>query len=664
MIQPFAGKLFALAVSLLLLGVYWPGLEGPFLADDYPNFVHNPYVAIDELSVAQILGALSSNQSGPLGRPLPALSFTLNYWFAGQSFDNLHFKMFNLVVHVINAGLAFLLVRSVIGAWGNHSARSVFWTAAAVSALWALHPIQLTNVLYVVQRINSMAGLFMLAGLVMFCSGRRRLMNGEPLAWPMIMGGVGGGAVLGALCKENAVLLPALAAVLECTVFRLRASTALDSRRLAVMTVVVGVAPYVVGAVYVLGWTEVWANRYAYRDFDMVERVLTQGRVGWWYVAQIFAPDVQQLTFFHDDVQPSRGWLSPVGTLFSWFGWALAVVVAVVTWRATPWIALGVAWFLVGHAMEGTVVPLELVYEHRNYIPSLGLLIATGALARMAFERAGLGNALRAGIAVAALAGVSATTFVQASVWADGATLVRVLAERNPRSARLQVQLAAVLEVTTGDLRAVYAAHARADELDPNRVFAKLHMLRLLAFISYANELRGADGGSPISDYQGRVVQAVDSASIAQATATFSADIVRLLHDRPLGVGPVASVREMVECIETGRQECVRLAPHVEKFADAVLNSEHATIGQRQAFMWLRARLRLALGKPESVMAIMDEAVALNPGYLQLRFQRAALAVSLGEKELARRYIARLGDDIVTARGRLKLEKLERMLAQ
>jgi hypothetical protein len=48
-----------------------------------------------------------------------------------------------------------------------------------------------------------------------------------------------------------------------------------------------------------------------------------------------------------------------------------------ILWRKRfPIVAFAVLWFLVGHSLESTVFPLEIIHEHRNYLPALGPLLA------------------------------------------------------------------------------------------------------------------------------------------------------------------------------------------------------------------------------------------------------------------------------------------------
>ncbi len=161
--------------------IYFPGLSGPFVFDDWVNIVNNDGTAIPRLGLTELSGAASSGISGPFGRPLASITFALNYYFAGGFNNTFEFKLTNLVIHIFNTVLVYWLLHLLlktsasVKAWTTFDAGQRLWIAGMATALWALHPIQLTSVLYVVQRMNSLAAFFMLAGLIAYLHGRQQL---------------------------------------------------------------------------------------------------------------------------------------------------------------------------------------------------------------------------------------------------------------------------------------------------------------------------------------------------------------------------------------------------------------------------------------------------------------------------------------------------------
>jgi hypothetical protein len=310
------------------------------------------------------------------------------------------------------------------------TARRIGIVAALVAGAWMLLPINLTGVLYVVQRMESMANAFVLLGLIGYVASRRYMLapgtavgsGAEPApaadSEPALRaeydpstrkslhspagshrsrnGFIGCVASIvlpagfGVLAKETAVMLPLYAVLIEWALFRFRrpagvapredatnGSTmpARADRRLIGLFAVVLVLPIIVGLAWLLP-SLLRASAWATRDFTMGTRLLSEARIVVDYIAWTLLPTPPALSFYHDDFQVSTGLLSPWTTLGSML--LLAALVAFALWirRRQPLVALGIALFLGCQLLTGTILPLELIYEHRNYFASYGLLLA------------------------------------------------------------------------------------------------------------------------------------------------------------------------------------------------------------------------------------------------------------------------------------------------
>ena len=130
-------------------------------------------------------------------------------------------------------------------------------------------------------------------------------------------------------------------------------------------------------------WAQLTAHRSTTQWFTVTEHLLTEGRVIVHYLTLLIFPHPSRLTF--DYAFPvSHGWLDPPSTLAAWLailgviGWALSRI------RRAPLMAFGVLWFFLNLAIESSLIPLDLVFEHRLYLPSMGLaLVAALAGARL-----------------------------------------------------------------------------------------------------------------------------------------------------------------------------------------------------------------------------------------------------------------------------------------
>ena len=435
-----------LALWLLVALVYWPGLGGGYVFDDFSNIVNNtPLHVTSDATWGQWLAAMFSSPSSEWQRPLAMLSFAVNHALTGL--DPYWMKLTNLGIHLLNTVLVFGLVRRILLAAESHAAVGHAcaenaarrdWIALWVAAAWALNPINLMAVLLVVQRMESLCHTFVFAGLWLYLIGRTQLMAGER-GWMTLLAGLLGGVALGVLAKESAALLPLYALALECAVLGFASHRQARDRRLLALFALVLVLPAVLG----LGWLlprVLDVGAYSGRAFSLDERLLTESRVLVDYLHWTLLPNLGQLSLYHDDYPISHGLLSPPTTLLSLL--LLAALLGAMAWlrKRRPLMALGVAWFLAAQLLTATVVPLELMFEHRNYFASLGLLLALGdGLLRAPAQRW-----QRAGIATAILllALYASLTALRANEWHDPMRFSLTEASKHPQSPRATYDVA------------------------------------------------------------------------------------------------------------------------------------------------------------------------------------------------------------------------------
>lgn len=480
--RPPAGP--GLALLLLVgVGVYAPGLAGGFIFDDFPNLLANPALREPAPGLSGLWHAATGFAAGPTRRPLSMLSFAVQVQTSGL--DPWPMKAVNLLVHLSNGVLMFFLVRRLaarVAAQGEAS-----WTggpdalALATAAAWLLAPVNLSSVLYVVQRMESLATWFTLAGLMVYVLGRERLLTGDRHGLIWCWTGLVAGTGVGTLAKESAVLTPWYALAVEAIVYRFRAADGQRLNGLFPLYALLVALPGVLGLIW-LAPGLLAGQAYAERGFDLVQRLWTEGRVLWSYIAWIFFPHPSALGFYHDDYPLSTDWLHPWTTL------PAAVGIGVLGWlgfhlcRRLPLTALGILWFLAGHAPTATVIPLELVFEHRNYFPALGLLLAAlagGLDARLPLTR------LRLAFVSAWIALFGIQTALCAATWGDPVVLARTIASYHPNSPRANYELGLTLtrffqDPDSAEFEQGMAAFRRAAEL-PGAGLLPDHALIFLA---------------------------------------------------------------------------------------------------------------------------------------------------------------------------------------
>lgn len=422
---------FSLLCAALAGLVLLPGLPGDFILDDSFNIVENHGIRLQSLSPSAVMDAAFSTQFGGTFRTLPTLTFALDY-FRGGGLDPSTFKTTNIVIHALTALVLAWFLRDLLRVAGSHPNRAR-WMALAIALAWALHPLHVSSVLYIVQRMQTLATLFILLALWVYLRARQAQMEGRSGRAGWILAGLLWTIALG--CKEDAVLLPAYLLALELTVFRFRAADPGLARRLRrgfLLMAALGAAGFMLVAVPLL-WS--W-DAYPNRDFSSYERLLTQGRVLCLYLWQILVPLPANMPFFYDWLQPSRGLLDPWTTLPS-----LLVLAALLAsaWRLRhlrPLVALGILLFFAGHFVTSNVLGLELAFEHRNHFPMIGIVLATADLLASVARRVRLHAAIAASACVLALAAVASATTVRARHWHSGLELAQVSTRLVPQSGR------------------------------------------------------------------------------------------------------------------------------------------------------------------------------------------------------------------------------------
>lgn len=434
-------------LSALTAWVYWPGISGPELLDDRSSvLVIRDLKSAPELAQDYIFG----DRSGMLGRSVSVASFVLERLYLDG--DIAVSKRINILLHLCNGVLVIWFLWLMFRVTGIPGYRGL---AIALGALWLLHPLLVSTVLYVVQRMAMLSTFFMLLSAISYVYWRIALGEGRG-SWlrflPVVLF-----FVVGLFAKENTIVLVPILILLEVLWFgckRAGGDTILWLQRLSYGLIASG-ALGVISAL-VLGWD--WlATRMQRRPFTLEERLLTESRIVWDYVSQIFRPQVSRMGLYHDDVVLSQSLLQPVTTLYAILAWLalLAVSALMLRWQGGRWLVFGIAWFLIGHSVESTVWPLELYYEHRNYFPAIGLLIPLGALFAMLVKRWPEPRAPLVAILAFCAVVLSAQTASQVQIWSHRSLLVLHHLNGHPNSGRANIDMAVEI-AQHGELEAAH----------------------------------------------------------------------------------------------------------------------------------------------------------------------------------------------------------------
>lgn len=517
-----------LAVLVLGFGVYVAGLSGYWVFDDFHNIVQNQGLADRVLDKAHLIALLTSSNAGLLHRPLSVLSFFLDsYWFGLSPYA---FKVTNILIHLA-AGLAFAgMGRCLLSLYRARHAPEldparIDWIVLIATALWLVHPLNLTAVLYVVQRETSLGALFTALAIWSYLVARRRQDEGRSAAWilwlltPALM-------LLGLCCKENAALTPVFLFVIELTLLGFKSTDGRPTRQLQAFFVLFLALPALATVYLVLRGSPALVGGYAIRDFTMGERLLTECRVMFDYLRWSFFPDLRQLGLYHDDIAPSHGLLQPLSTLFALLGVAGLLALAAVSRRRLPLLSFAILWFFAGQLMESTILPLELVFEHRNYVPLYGLLL--GIVATLGFStRFVQQRQLLLSLALFATLLFAGLTALRASEWRSPLAFAVYEAGHHPGSSRAQYEVGAILTAMVMDGKTELKDQAeqamlKARTLDQNSISEDMSLVIMDTVLKQPDKVH--DYLQDATDRAGHIQTNAETQAALQTGIAFSND--------------------------------------------------------------------------------------------------------------------------------------------
>lgn len=440
---------------------FWPGLSGPFLLDD---LLHLPKLAENgSVETLRSLMQLTFSGTSATGRPISFLSLLLNdNTWPSQSFS---FKYTNLMFHLLNGVLVFVLTRQIgriIGAKPEDTPR-VNAASLLVMAIWLLHPIHLSPVMLVIQRMTLLMGMFSLLGLITYLRGRVIVANDSVRGYLLMSLGIGLFGILGALSKEPAVMMVCYVIAMEVTIFsHVKLERPMYWKWWAGIFLIL---PLTGVALYFIGHLPRMDELYLKRDFNMPERLMTEARIVLDYLRVIITPGIASTGPYHDDYVISRGLFEPLSTIISILFIIISLVLAIRLRNIAPLFAMAVLWFFMGHILESTILPLELYFEHRNYLPMLGVVMA--AVLWLVFK---CPLEIRKILISAALLFVvfeTGISYSAAKVWNNFAMVATIWAEERPASIRAQLD-AIRFWLTVGDIDRVNRHLSIAKQHNPD----------------------------------------------------------------------------------------------------------------------------------------------------------------------------------------------------
>ncbi len=357
-----------LLIILAAVLVYWHTLDVPFYLDDFSSIFENPVIY-----GGGGLGELW--QYAPL-RIVGYATFAGNFQLHHS--EPAPYHLVNILIHILAGLSVFALIRGLLrtpAMDGGHSKQTLPLLPLFVALLFVVHPLQTQAVTYVVQRLASLAALWTIASLACYvygrlvhANGKKRLMFGLSFLF----------AGLGFLTKQNTFVLPLLAIVLELIFFpatRGRTMWTLLSGGIALLFI--WAVPFLFMGYDSLSLASLDAYTRETKDISRFSYFLTQTHVLWVYIKLFFWPVGLHLEHNVDLIESFANWKTGVALLAHIF----FLMLSVLTVRRYPLFAFGILFYYISHLVESSFIPIrDLFFEHRAYLPNVGLCLSTGWL--------------------------------------------------------------------------------------------------------------------------------------------------------------------------------------------------------------------------------------------------------------------------------------------
>ncbi len=626
-----------LALLLLLICVvYADTLGASWHLDDIGTITSNPGIHVDELTPRALYQSLSAYKGRPV-RPVSCLSFALNWRFGRDNVAGWH--VVNIAIHVLTAWILFLTILHLFrtpNLKDKTDPRSRYGIALFSAVLWAVNPVQTQAVTYIVQRMTSMAAMFYILGVLCYIEGR---LSETPRRRRGFFLACGVSFLLGLGSKENAAMLPIALVFLEFMFFR---DLGLPRTRKIFLGVLAGGGILIIilgGALFLRGDPLAALGGYWSRPFTLAERVLTQPRVLLFYLSQLFYPMPHRLSIEHD-IHLSTSLLAPWTTLpailivLGLIGLGLSLI------QRRPLISLAILFFFLNHLLESSIIPLEIVFEHRNYLPSMFLFLPAAAGLNGLMERYRWKSPpmrmILAGFILLLVIGLGLGVRIRNQAWATEQTLWEDAMRKAPRAGRPCHNLANGWFEKIGRLDVAIALYKKAISLGVHERAASPMLLFNLGGLYYAlGDYRRAE------EWYGRALEAVPNHPLVRE---------RLAMTLLKGGDPGLALEQAEVLVKRhpGRAEYLNLKGLIlfKQFRrEEALACFRRSIGRRPTFAPGLANAGAALavtGAAPRARWILDIAHRLDPGEISTRLWRIEAGLRAGDKRRARVEIDRL----------------------
>ena len=428
---------------ILIVTIYSNTFNASWHLDDYPNIVTNKKIHLTELSPSALCDSfqLSKNiLNARLSRPLSFLSLALNWYIGNQQVIGYH--IVNIIIHILASGFLYLFLLSVLktprlaGRFQGDESN----IALLASVLWAIHPIQTQAITYIIQRMASMSAMFYILG--MLCYIRGRFQTEKRPRWAFFSGSMIC-MLLAMASKENTITFPLSIGLVEIIFFQSFSSS--ENRKTCFRIAIAATLTTLAIAILLLfamfpDPLSTFQTLSGKRSYSLTERLMSEPRIVMNYLIQIFYPLLNRFSIEHP-ITISTSLVEPITTLFSLLSITGLLVFGLLRIVKFPALSLAILFYFLNQIVESSFISLELVFEHRNYLPSLFLFlpVAIGAIQGLRYfhrENKQVMFFLCSSVLTLLLIVIGMTTFMRNGIWDSDKTLWEDAIKKSPLSAR------------------------------------------------------------------------------------------------------------------------------------------------------------------------------------------------------------------------------------
>ncbi len=425
----------------LLLGLtyflYAPGQEGGFLFDDFPNLSPmGSYNNIDSWKKASEF--IFSGFSGPTGRPVSLATFLIDD-YTWPSSESSAFKQTNIQLHLLCGVLIYWITFILTKQHINTKNTTALLVSTITTSFWLLHPYLVSTTLYVIQRMTILMTFFSLLSVLFFLKGRCAINQSPAKSTLLILLAYSIFIPLSIFSKENGALTPLYILLIERSFF-FQDKIHHKHLNILIKSIINLSSVCVVGLLFYYLFNVISAeSSYSHRDFTLTERLLTESRILFIYLHHWFIPPIQTAGLYNDFILISTNLFTPISTLISITIHFLIISGGIYFRHKYPLISFPILFFYIAHLLESSFIPLELYFEHRNYLSTAFLFLPISYYLIMHFKKKQITLALLTLILTLI---ISLMLFLRVSIWQNTDTAKLIWASQSPHSLRAQLDSA------------------------------------------------------------------------------------------------------------------------------------------------------------------------------------------------------------------------------